>query len=489
MRRSKMLIAGKWTESEQQFESTNPSTGEIFGLVDVAQKEHIQAAIAAARNVLPEWKRIGVEHRTKILNQVVERLRSEYGRQGEPTPLKQLISQEMGKRLPEADIEVIESSDMLNFFVKEGPSLLATRELKLDLTLWSTKRSYVNFEPVGVIGVIKPWNYPLELPIWAIGPALIAGNTVLFKPSEHSSFVGVELGKFIEEAGVPQGVINVLPGGDETGELIVQAEGIDMITFTGSVATGRKVAIECSRRLKRYTLELGGNDAAIITPDVDMELAANGIVWGSFANSGQVCVRPKRVFIHRSIARSLISMILEKTTKLRPGIDYGPLISQKQLELVEHQVEGSLSHGAKLIVGGQRLKEHRGFYFEPTILIDVPSSAPVMQDECFGPVLPIVVVDNIEEGIQLANSTKYGLGASIWTGDLKIGEQLASELEAGMVWVNDVNVAFPQAPWGGTKESGYGVELGEWGLYEYTVKKHINVETSNSITREWWFPY
>lgn len=489
MRKGQMYVNGKWVEGKESFKTFNPSTGEVFGSVYAGSIEDVDVAVAAARRAFPSWRALGSNQRAEIVGKVVDLLVERYGKQGEPTELKTLIMTEMGKRLPEADIEVIETSDMLAFFVKRGPELLEPRPLELNQELWPTKKSFVLFEPIGVVGVIKPWNYPLELPIWAIGPALVAGNTVVFKPSEHASFVGLEIARLFAEASLPAGVLNVITGEGETGKLLVQHDGVDMIAFTGSIPVGREIAIECAKRLRKYTLELGGNDAAVVEPDVDLELAANGLVWGAFCNSGQVCVRTKRAFVHMRVADHLTKLIVEKTRALRPGIDFGPIVSREQLEKVERQVKDAVRKGAKVLVGGRRAEVKNGFYFEPTVLSEVNTSMDLMKEECFGPVLPIVSVSDTEEAVRLANDTPYGLGGSVWTSDLKHGEELAQSLQAGMVWVNDVNVAFPEAPWGGIKQSGPGMELSEWGLYEYVHKKHVSVETSNETRRAWWYPY
>lgn len=489
MQTGRFLINGKWVEGSRSFTHFNPSTGGPFGEVYEGTERDIDVAVIAARNAFPRWNGLGVDRRAEIVGKVVDLLVARYGKQGEMTDLKKLIMDEMGKRFLEADTEVIETSDMLAFFVKQGPKLLGSKFPQLNQQLWPTKQSEVVFEPIGVVGVIKPWNYPLELPIWAIGPALVAGNTVVFKPSENSSFVGIEIAKMFQEAGLPLGVLNVITGRAETGQFLVRHEDVDMIAFTGSVSVGRGIAIECARQLRKFSLELGGNDAAIVESDVDLELAANGLVWGAFCNSGQVCVRTKRLFVNSRIVDELTSRILEKTKALRKDIDFGPIVSKKQLEKIEEQVTDARAKGAKVLIGGERIVGEKGSYFWPTILTNMKPTMKIMQEECFGPVLPIVTVKNTEEAVELANNTEYGLGASVWTSDLQKGNEIGRQLKVGMVWINDVNVAFPEAPWGGIKHSGPGIELSDWGLYEYVQKKHFSVELSKAARRDWWFPY
>lgn len=487
--KAQMYINGNWIEGTQTFTVTNPSTGEPLGVVYQATRTNIDLAVSAARRALMGWSRLDIAERAEVLGRVADLLVTHYGKQGELTDLKRLIITEMGKRLPEADIEMIESSDMISFFVKNAPRLLASTSPELNQELWATKKSFVVYEPIGIVGIIKPWNYPLELPIWAIAPALIAGNTIVFKPSEYSSFVGLEIGKLFEEAGLPSGVLNIVTGNEEVGKLLVEHEDINMISFTGSVSVGREIAIQCGKQLKKYSLELGGNDPAIVEADVDLELAANGLVWGAFCNSGQVCVRTKRAFVNRAIVDELTKRIIDKTKSLRPTIDFGPIISEEQLTTIEEQVHDAVSKGATVLVGGKRIQQSGGYYYSPTILANVSPSMRLMSEECFGPVLPIVTVADTKEAVALANESEYGLGASIWTADLEKGRAIANSIQSGMVWINDVNVAFPETPWGGIKCSGVGTELSEWGLYEYVQRKHISIENSSNTRRDWWYPY
>jgi acyl-CoA reductase-like NAD-dependent aldehyde dehydrogenase len=482
-----MFIDGAWIEAGERRPSLNPATGETLAEVGCASPDQVSAAVAAARTSLPGWKSLGTQRRSQLLAQLGEHLREAYGAEGSSSPLKDLITAEVGKRLPEADIEVAESGDMVEYFVREAARVLSPETLSLDGELWPTKESRLLREPVGVVGVIKPWNYPLELPIWSIAPALLAGNTVVFKPAVEASLVGIEIAKMMDGV-LPRGVFNLVTGGGEVGRLLVEAE-VDLISFTGSVEVGREIASKAAPLFKRCTLELGGNDPALVDVDVDLELAANGLVWGCFANAGQVCVRPKRVLVHQGIADALLDLVRAKTEALRVDVDWGPLISESQLERVSAQVAETVGQGATVVAGGHRLADRAGFYFEPTILDNVDPTMRVAEEECFGPVMPLIRVSSMEEACEIANDTIYGLGASVWTSTTERGEELASRLTAGMVWVNDVNVAFPQAPWGGVKSSGMGSELGEGGLLEYTVPRHLSLEQSQATRRDWWFPY
>lgn len=487
---SRHYINGKWVRGKGgTFTAISPDSGSRFGTVSEATEKEIDAAVNAARTAFGPWRELGVKARVEILQGVVTELRRQSGELGRPTELKSLITSEMGKRFPEADIEVVETVDMFSFFVDNAELLLQTEEVAVNKELWPTKKSFIAYEPIGVVGLIKPWNYPLELPIWSIGAALVAGNTIVFKPSEHSTFTGLAIAATMEKARVPPGVFNVVTGSGRVGRMMVGHSGIDMIGFTGSLATGKKIAAECAKNLKRYCLELGGNDAALVLPDADLETTANGLVWGAFCNAGQVCVRPKRAYVDKTIFKTLARRIVEKTSALRASIDFGPIVSKRQLGLVNNFVIDAVSRGAKILIGGNKIESGRGFYYAPTVLTDVPKDADLLHRECFGPVLPLISVSDEAEAIKMANDSPYGLGASIWTKDTVRGRSIASQLAAGMIWINDVNVAFPEAPWGGQKQSGIGVELSKWGLFEYTNKKHISVELSEDVRRAWWYPY
>lgn len=473
MRQAQLYINGEWTNGSETIQTFNPSTGEVFGKIFAANADEVEKAVAAATNALREWRHKSIDERIAIVGKVAGLLAEEYGVIGESTPLKKLISEEMGKRLPEADIEVIETSDMINYFVNHGKEFLTNKTLNLNQDLWATKSSQIIFEPVGVVAVIKAWNYPLEIPSWALAPALIAGNTVVFKPSEHSTFVAEYLVKLFEKAGLPAGVLNLITGDGRTGKLLAQSKGVKMVSFTGSVKTGTEIAVDYASRHLKYCLELSGNDAAIVSDDADIELTSNGLVWGAFCNSGQVCTGTKRVFINQKVSEKIVSEVVAKTKALRQDIDFGPVISQAQLTTIEDFVADAKSKGAKILAGGNRITKSKGYYFEPTVLSDITPDMKIMNEECFGPLLPIAVVKDNDEAIKLANSSNYGLGASVWTSDNAKGEKISEQLEVGMVWINDVNVAFPEAPWTATKFSGNGIDLSEFSIYEYVNIKHV----------------
>lgn len=485
-------IDGKWLATSNKRRVLSPEDGHEVGVAYDATEEDVQNAVAAARTAFPAWSATSVENRAQVVSRAADLLAQEYGEMGQPTPLKDLIKNEMGKRLPEADIEVIESSDMLRFFADQGPTCLADRPLALNRELWPSKKSAIGFAPLGVVAAIKPWNYPLEIPIWSLGAALTAGNTVVFKPSEITPLVATKLTEIFERAKLPKGVLNVIHGDASIGRALVDNSDINMVTFTGSVPVGKEIALKCAINSVRTSLELGGKDAMIVLDDANSDLALNGALWGAFTNCGQVCVGVRRLLVPQGKAEDFTERLVSAALQLRLGKDIGPLASAGQLEKVTLHVEDALQKGAKLLCGGTRPEDSKlraGYFFSPTILTATSPDMLVEREDTFGPVVTIKTYQAVEEAIEIANSVEYDLGASIWTCDTKRGLEIARRLRTGMVWVNDVNVAFPQAPWCGYRWSGKGIELSEFAFHEYSVLRHINYETGSDIRRAWWFPY
>lgn len=492
MRRVRLLVDGRWQEGSEYFPSVNPASGEAIGHAPNSTAEDVRNAVTGAVRAARSWSQTPADARAQVILRFAELLRAEYGQPGELTPMKSLIVEEVGKRLPEADIEVTETADFAQYFATIGPRLLEPIQPTLDAALWPTKRSEISWEPHGVVAVIKAWNYPLEIPAWSILPALVAGNAVVFKPSEHAPFVGERLVQLLVQAGLPPGVLSLLTGSAAVGEQLVRDKRVSFVSFTGSVAAGTDVAGACAQGLVPSSLELGGSDPLIVLEDADLILATNGAAWGRFANCGQVCVAPKRAIVHESVFKPFSDLLAQKVNSLVVGRDVGPVISLQQLETLESQIARSIFMGAKVVVGGKRISKapfDRGFFFEPTLLVNVRPEMPVFSEETFGPVLPLVSFREEDEALAIANSTDLGLGASIWTQNTERAKRLAARLECGMVWINDVNLAFPQCPWTARKRSGTGVELGESGIRAYTRLKHVNWDVAAESTRAWWFPY
>ncbi len=491
MKKGKILINGKWRQGNCDLISIDPATGETIGKVSMSGKKDVVDAVKAARQASISWHSIDISQRSEFLKKAINVIHERSDK------LKELIVRELGKPYPEASVEVDESADMLAFFAEEGKNFLESEYIPINRSLFPNKVSYTRFEPIGVVAVIKPWNYPFELPIWSIGAALITGNTVVFKPSELAPFVGLEIGTIFQEAGLPEGVLNVITGDGKTGEYLVDSN-VDMVAFTGSIETGKRISRYCADKGCRVSLELGGKDPAIVCEDADIGQAVNGLTWGSFANCGQVCVSAERIYVHQNIAEEFIARFVEKASTLKlgngldPSVDIGPLVSQKQLDKVETHVKDAIAKRAKILTGGQRPTDEslkRGFYFLPTVLSEVNNDMKVMTEETFGPIAPIMTFSTDDEAIRLANQTSYGLGASIWTTNLRKANYISEMVQAGMVWVNDINIAYPQCPWGGVKKSGHGKELSKYGIREFLNIKHINVDFGEQETRDWWFPY
>ncbi|MCZ7383952.1 MAG: aldehyde dehydrogenase family protein [Candidatus Methanoperedens sp.] len=485
MLEGKLLIGGKWIPCERKFESSNPATGEVLGRVCLAGKKEVTEAVVAARLAQVSWKNTGISERAGIFIRIGDEILKR------KQELKTLITMEMGRPLFESEIEVLKTSEMVKYFANEGKTYLEGDAIPISPDTFS----FTRFEPVGVVGVIKPWNYPMLLPLWAIAPALIAGNTVVLKPSDLTPFVGIEIGKICQDAGIPDGVINVVTGDGNTGKSLVSSD-IDMVSFTGSAETGKNIMKNSAEKLHRISLELGGSDAFIVFKDADIEEAINGAVWGRFMNCGQVCVSPKRIFVESDIADSFIEEFVNKTRNLiigkglDPGTDIGPMVSMEQREKLELQVEDAVRKGAIIECGGKiPLSLQEGYYYEPTVLTGVTPEMKVMKEEVFGPVAAISVFENMDEAIALANKTIYGLGASVWTKNLDTAMYMSSQLECGMVWVNEICTLHPQCPWGGIKHSGMGKDLSRYGIREFVSTKHVNINLGTGKTRQWWFPY
>jgi succinate-semialdehyde dehydrogenase/glutarate-semialdehyde dehydrogenase len=357
-----------------------------------------------------------------------------------------------------------------------------------------TKRLRLVHQPLGVVGIITPWNFPFVLAANPTAQALMAGNAVVLKPSEVTPHAGRLVEELFRAAGVPEGLVTCVTGDGSTGAALLEA-GVDRICFTGSVRTGRKVAEVCGRNLVPCTLELGGKDPMVVCADADLERAANGAVYGAFANAGQVCVSTERVYVVDAIADDFVRLVVEKTGALRQGpageSDVGPLIWPQQLEVVERHVEDARRRGARVLTGGRRNPAYPGLYYEPTVLADVDHEMLIMREESFGPLLPIMRVRDEDEALRLANDTRYGLNANVWTRDKRRGVELARRVRSGSAVVNDCMITYgiPESPFGGVGDSGIGRVNGEIGLKSYCRVQSIVVDRFGSKAEPIWFPY
>src|SRR5690606_6466972 len=362
------------------------------------------------------------------------------------------------------------------------------------LHLMKTKRLRLVYKPLGVVGIITPWNFPFVLALNPTAQALMAGNAVVLKPSEVTPNAGRLVEELFRAAGAPEGLVQCVTGDGETGAALVEA-GVDKISFTGSVRTGRRVAEACGRQLIPCTLELGGKDPMVVCADADLDRAASGAVYGAFANAGQVCVSTERVYVVESVADEFLRKVVERTARLRQGTggeaDVGPLIWPRQLEVIERHVEDARRRGARVLTGGRRNPAYPGYFYEPTVLADVDHEMLVMREESFGPLMPVMRVRDETEALRLANDSAYGLNANVWTRDKRRGLELARRIDAGCAVVNDCMITYgiPESPFGGVRESGIGRVNGEQGLKGYCTVQSIVVDRFGSKSEPIWFPY
>lgn len=469
--------------------SINPATMTEVGRAPMLSDLEVNVAVENARSAQPSWAAHSFEERAKHVLKAKDLL---LDRQDE---VCELISRETGKPLVEAMAsEVLPVANLMDYFARESAKLL--RDEQFTLSVFRNKKSRISFHPYGVVGIISPWNYPLSIPMGEVVMGLMAGNAVLLKPSEYTPMVGLKIGELFRAAGLPDGVLQVLTGDGSTGAALVDS-AIDKIFFTGSVRTGKIIAEAAARRLMPFVLELGGKDAMIVCGDAPFKRAVNGAVWGAFTNCGQTCASVERLYVAEYIADKFINAVVEKTKALRVGIDgeqqqdVGSLTNARQLRIVTEHVNDAVAKGARVLTGGRRIESLPGYFFEPTVLLNVNDSMRVMQEETFGPVLPIVVVKDDAEAIREANRSNYGLLASVWTKDTNRGKKIAEQVQAGTVIINDVIYTHGAAetPWFGVKESGYGVTHSKHGLREFVQMKHINWDVFPMKSNPWWFPY
>jgi acyl-CoA reductase-like NAD-dependent aldehyde dehydrogenase len=476
----------------EQLESFNPATGERIGAVAATAPDDVQSVVDAVAKVQPFWGQLTLQDRGRYLLRAAQVLIDE------SDDIRDLIVREQGKPRNEAfSMEILPTIDALQWIARAGIEILADEKIPMSQLFLKTKSSAFTYEPLGVIGIISPWNYPWSIPFGEVALALMAGNGVVLKPASLTPLIGERIGKVFERAGVPEGLVRVVHG-PGTGGSLVQS-GVAKIFFTGSVDTGRGVGEECARQLKGSVLELGGKDPMIVLPDANLQHAVAGALWGGFANAGQTCSGIERVYVMREVADRFISGVVGGARRLRVGdpigwdTEIGPMVSRDQFELVRELVDDAVAAGAVLHCGGPLDSPaglEAGAFYAPTVLTDVTHEMRIMREEIFGPVLPIVVVDSEDEAITLANDSDFGLGASVWTSDRSKGERIARELESGMAWINDHMFSHGacQCSWGGVKESGLGRTHSKFGLYE-CVNIKLRVWEPSTLRNPWWHPY
>ncbi len=462
----------------------NPYTTETIATVGSASTEQLDAAVAAAREAFGGWSTTPAGERCEALHEIARRLREHQ------EELARTMTLEVGKPLIENRDEIDWCAACFDYYAEIGRDHAG----RVIPPIEASQVALVVKDPLGVVGCIVPWNYPLLLLCWKLAPALAAGCTVVAKPSELTPLSTLQLAPLLDH--LPAGVANLIAGAGEVGAGLCADERVDCVAFTGSVATGRKVALACAERLARTNLEMGGKDPHIVCADVaaEIEIAARGGAWAAFLNAGQVCTSSERFYVERSIYDDYVAAFVAHTESLVLGdpleaaTDIGPMISVPQRKKVIGQVEAAVAAGAEIVTGGGDGGQRQGHFFAPAVVTGMPAETDLLREETFGPVAPIVPVQSLDEAIELANGTRFGLGANVYTRDLRSAVRCMRELRAGTVWINDPLTDNDAGPFGGFKQSGNGRELGREGLEAFQETKHVHMETEIE-RKEWWYPY
>jgi acyl-CoA reductase-like NAD-dependent aldehyde dehydrogenase len=450
----------------------------------------VAAAVKRARRAQQAWSQLSYRARAEFILRAREIVLAKVDE------IASLVSRETGKPPAEAmSMEIVPTLDLMHYFAHNTERLLMRQKIDIGQYDLMGRSSYLVYKPLGVVGIISPWNFPWATPLDEVVMALMAGNAVVLKPSELTPFTALEIGKAFREARLPEGLLEIATGDGTTGAALVDA-GVDKIMFTGSVATGRRVAEAAARHLTPVVLELGGKDPMIVLDDANLPNAARAAVWGGFCNAGQACASIERLYVHESVAQEFTKLVVDETQKLRQGppaetqVDVGAMTNERQLRIVEAHIRDAVERGAHIETGGHGF-DGAGWFHEPTIVTNVDHSMEIMRDETFGPVLPIMTFRNDDEAVRLANDSVYGLTAAVFTGDIARGRRLAERIDAGTVMVNEVvyTHAIAQTPWGGVKQSGYGRTHGRLGLLELVTAQHIHLNRFPSVPDVWWFRY
>ncbi len=482
---TRLLIRGEQVEGQgAPLAVENPATEETFASLKGPSPDQLDAAIAGAREAARGWASTPAVERAEMLHEVATRMRAM------TDSLARAMTLEGGKPLIENSDEVGWTAAAFDYYAEIGRDSAG----RVIPPIESTQLAVVVKEPVGPVACIVPWNYPLLLLAWKLAPALAAGNATVCKPSELTPLSTLALAPCFEH--LPGGVVNLLAGAGDVGAAMVADERIACVAFTGSVETGKKIAAKCAERVARVNLEMGGKDAFIVCADVaaKLDVAARGGAWAAFLNAGQVCTSAERFYVMEEVYDEYVEAFAEHTRSLvvgdpmDPRTDVGPMVSAEQRSKVAAQVDAALEAGAELVVGGDGSGHGRGHFYNPAVVTGAPAATELLREETFGPVAPLVRVSSLDEAIELANSTRYGLGANVYTEDLETMVRCMRELKAGTVWFNDPLTDNDAGPFGGFKQSGLGRELGREGLEAFQETKHVHIETKLEV-KDWWYPY
>lgn len=467
-----MSIAGRTVQAARTFSVIDPATGQAFAEAPDADPELLDHAVQAAREALPGWSATPWAERQAM----VRRIAQVYMAHQEP--LAALLTQEQGKPLARARAEIATAA---HWYTEMAGMSLPDEVLQDDARGYAAVRRL----PHGVVGALVPWNYPVVLAAWKIAPALLTGNTLVLKPSPYTPLATLRIGELLQKE-LPPGVLNVVSGGDALGPQMSQHPGIDKLSFTGSSATGRQVMRSASGTLKRLTLELGGNDAAIVMPDVDVEATARALFWGAFVNSGQICIAAKRIYVHAAIYERMAAAFaaLARDTHMGPGtsagVELGPVQNRRQFERLRELLADCRERGLKLLCGGEPDPDRPGYFFPVTVVDNPPDDARIVREEPFGPIVPLLRFEHIDEVVARANACDYGLAGSVWCRDEAKALSIARRLQTGTVWINEIQAASPHRPMAGHKQSGLGAENGRDGLLAYTQPQTMTILRSRT---------
>ncbi len=488
----RLFIGGRRVEGQGTIVSKSPSTLETIAEAQLAAPDQCAEAVAAAKAAYPAWRALPFRDKQRIFRAaggVLVRRAGEAGR---------LLSAEKGSPLLESlAVEVQGSLGVLDYYARNAPPSLQRRRVRPHVPLFASKKSGFRFSPLGPTLIISPWNFPFLIPFYDVVSALVAGNSVVLRPSTSMPLVALLLGEILHEAGLPPGVLNIVVSKTAQAEEMIVHPDIQTVMFTGSVGVGKRIMELASRNLTKIVLELGGKDPMVVLKDADVERAARGAVWTAFMNCGQSCASIERVYAAREIAEAFTERVVALTRRIRvgdpldPETDMGPMTTLGQMETVLEHIRDAREKGAKILTGGGRIEDRPGYFLQPTVLAGVDHSMKVMSEETFGPCLPIMPFAGEDEAAALANDSPYGLTASIWTRDRRAADRLADRLEAGSVTVNDHMFSFlePKAIWGGIKQTGVGRSHGPYGLLNLANAKFVSAEFRRAKEQMWWFPY
>lgn len=484
MQDHRLFINGEWTGSStgETFDDFDPATLELIGKFNKASEDDVKNAVDSAEDAFDAWSATPAPQRGKILFRAARMLEES------KVELARLMTREMGKVLKEARGDVQEAIDITYYAAGEGRRLFGeTTPSELPDKFCMTIR-----RPIGVIGLITPWNFPIAIPAWKIMPALVSGNTLIIKPASDTPLLTIELAKILEKAGLPKGVLNVVMGeGSKVGGAIIKNKKVGAISFTGSLETGKKILEEASKDMKRVSLELGGKNPIIVMDDANMELALVGVVWGAFGTTGQRCTAASRVIVHEKILPVFQKKLIERTKKLKlgngldAGVDVGPVINNSQLQKVAKYVEIGKEEGAKLVQGGKIVKPLPGYFIEPAVFADVTPDMRIAREEIFGPVVSLIRAADLDEAINIANSVEYGLSSSIYTENMKNAFKAIEKIEAGLTYINSSTIGSEiHLPFGGVKSTGNGTrEAGSTAIEEFTEIKTVYFDYSGKLQK------